>query len=429
MTARGSSGPDARALHGAGSRSRLPLEGIRVLDLSRLLPGPFCSMLLADFGADVLKVEDTGMGDYARWAEPAYEGVERSAGSALFVGLNRGKRSVRLDLKTDDGRDVLLRLVRESDVLLESFRPGVLDRLGVGYERLRNENPGLVYCAITGYGQDGPNRDRSGHDLNYLGLVGLLAMSGDADGPPVQSAGQIADVGGGSLMAAFGILAALRERDRSGEGQLVDVSMADGALSWLGMLAGRTFARGRSPRRGELELGGRLLCYRPYRCADGWVTCGALEPKFWAAWCRGVGREDLIERQFEPPGSDAHRAVETLFAARTRDQWAAFAAEHDCCVEPVLELDEALDSDLVRAREMVVELDQPGATAPVRVLGAPVKLSRTPADPARAPAPGLGEHTREVLLALGYDEDRVTAMLEAGAVAGTPTQVGGSFLA
>jgi crotonobetainyl-CoA:carnitine CoA-transferase CaiB-like acyl-CoA transferase len=406
----------------------LPLDGVRVLDLSRLLPGGFCSLLLADFGADVLKVEDTGLGDYIRWATPYYEGVEDSAKSALFLALNRGKRSLRLNLKSADGREVLLRAVRESDVVLESFRPGVLDRLGVGYEAMREVNPAIVYCAITGYGQDGPNRDRSGHDMNYLGLVGLLGLTGDAGGPPVQAAGQIADLGGGALMAAFGILAALRERDRSGEGQLVDVSMADGALAWLALVAARGLAEDVAPRRGELELAGALVCYRPYECADGWVTLAALEPKFWQAWCRGVGREDLIEQQFSRPGSDTHRAVEAIFAARTREQWRAFASEHDCCLEPVLELDEALDSELVRAREMVVELDQPGAQRPVRLLGVPVKLSRTPGDPNRAPGPGLGEHTREVLAALGYDEQQVAALLESGAVAGPVAGTRGSFL-
>src|SRR5665213_2546921 len=194
----------------------LPLEGIRVLDLSRLLPGGFCSLLLADFGADVLKVEDTGMGDYIRWSGGAgqqYDGAHESAKSALFLSLNRNKRSIRLDLKTEPAREVLLRLVREHDVVLESFRPGVLDRLGVGYERLREENPGIVYCAISGYGQTGPKRAASGHDMNYLGLVGLLGLTGERGGEPVQAAGQIADLGGGALMAAFGILAALRERD------------------------------------------------------------------------------------------------------------------------------------------------------------------------------------------------------------------------
>ena len=398
----------------------LPLAGIRVLDLSRLLPGGFCSLMLADFGAEVLKVEDTQGGDYIRWAPPQVEGAEPSASSALFLALNRNKRSIRINLKTEAGRGVLLRLARDYDVVLESFRPGVLDRLGVGYEALRAQNPGLVFCAITGYGQDGPHAGRSGHDLNYLGLIGMLALSGDADGGPSQSAAQIADLGGGALMAAFGILAALRERDRSGEGQIVDVSMADGALSWLAMVAARGFAEGSFPRRGELELAGALLCYRPYPCADGHVTLGALEPKFWRAWCSGVGREDLVERQFDPPGSDAHREVEAIFAARTRDEWAAFASEHDCCLEPLLELEEALDSDLAREREMVVELDQPGAKAPVRLLGVPIKLSRTPGDPTRAPGPSLGADTDDVLAAAGYSADEIADFKATGAVAGPP---------
>src|SRR3712207_6482545 len=194
--------------------------------------------------------------------------------------------------------------------------------------------------------------------MNCPGLGRLLGLAGERGGPPVQAAGQIADLGGGAMMAAVGILVALRERDRSGEGQLVDVSMADGALSWLAMVAARTLAEGGAPRRGELELAGGLACYRPYRCADGWVTLGALEPKFWQAFCRGVGREDLVERHLAPSGSDTQRELEGIFAARTRDEWAAFAGEHDCCLEPVLDLDEALDSELVRAREMVVEVDQ-----------------------------------------------------------------------
>src|SRR5919202_886746 len=264
---------------------KLPLEDLRVLDLSRLLPGGFCSLLLADMGAEVLKVEDTGMGDYVRWAPPYYEGADDSAKSAYYLALNRGKRSIRLDLKQERGREVLRRLAREYDVLLESFRPGVLDRLGVGYTVLKEENPGLVYCAITGYGQTGPYTARPGHDMNYLGLNGLLALTGERDGPPIQSAGQIADIGGGGLMAALGILVALKERERSGEGQVVDVSMFDGSLSWLALVAAKYLCDGDPPRRGDLELAGRLICYRPYGCKDGWITLGALEPKFWRAWC------------------------------------------------------------------------------------------------------------------------------------------------
>jgi alpha-methylacyl-CoA racemase len=311
--------------------------------------------------------------------------------------------------------------------VLESFRPGVLERLGVGYPQMRAENPGIVYCAISGYGQNSPKREFSGHDMNYLGLVGLLGLTGAKDGPPVQSAGQVADLGGGALMAAFGVMAALHERRRSGEGQLVDVSMADGALSWLAMVAGRYFCDGEVPRRGEQQLAGGLLCYLPYEAADGWVSCGALEPKFWAAFCAGVGRPDLVEAQFEAPGSDAWREVAAVFRSRSRDEWLAFNDEHDCCIEPVLEIGEALDSELVRAREMVVEMEQP-ELGTIRQLGHPVKLSRTPADPTR-PAPAFGEHTEEVLREAGYSAEEVAAMLESGAAAGPGADAAAVFRA
>ncbi|HEU5143531.1 MAG TPA: CoA transferase [Solirubrobacterales bacterium] len=397
----------------------LPLNDIKVLDLTRLLPGGFCSLLLADLGAEVLKVEDTGMGDYIRWAPPYYGGEEEQelgTRSALYLALNRGKRSVRLDLKSEAGREALLRLVERHDVVLDGFRPGVLDKLGVGYAQLREANPAIVYCAITGYGQDGPYAQRAGHDMNYLGLVGLLGLTGAKDGPPVQAGGQIADIGGGALMAAFGVMAALHERRRSGEGQAVDISMADGALSWLALVAGRYFCDEEVPQRGEQQLAGGLLCYYPYEAADGWVTCGALEPKFWAAFCHGVERPDLVEAQFEAPGSDAWAKVAEVFRSRSRAEWKAFNDEHDCCIEPVLDLDEALDSELVRARGMVTELQQPHLGG-VRQLGSPVKMSRTPADPTR-PAPAFGEHTEEVLRDVGYSDEEVASMLDSGAAAG-----------
>ena len=400
--------------------SERPLSNVRVLDLTRLLPGGFCSLLLADLGADVVKVEDTGGGDYVRWAPPYYgsdAGQALGTRSALYLALNRGKRSIRVDLKSEAGRDAFLRLVPRCDVVLESFRPGVLDRLGVGYETLRQINPRIVYCAITGYGQSGPNASRAGHDMNYLGLVGLLGLTGEPGGRPIQSAGQIADVGGGALMAAFGVMAALWERERSGEGQLVDISMTDGALSWLAMVAAAYFCDGQVPRRGEGQLTGGFVCYYPYEAADGWVTCGALEPKFWAAFCNGVGRPDLVEKQFEPPGSDAWREIADLFRSRTRDDWRAFNDRHDAMIEPILDLDEALDSELVRAREMLVEVEQPGI-GPVRLLGQPVKLSRTPADDTR-PAPALGEHTEEVLDEAGFGGDEIAALIDGGAVAGS----------
>ncbi len=408
----------------------LPLSDVKVLDLTRLLPGGFCSLLLADFGAEVLKVEDTGMGDYIRWSPPYYGDDEQQGlgtRSALYLSLNRGKRSIRLDLKSEVGRAAFLRLVESYDVVLDGFRPGVLERLGVGYERLREANPAVVVCAITGYGQDGPNQQRAGHDMNYLGLIGMLGLSGEKDGPPVPAAGQIADINGG-LMAAVGVMAALNESRRSGQGQLVDVSMADGALSWLAMVAGKYFCDGEVPRRGEGLLSGGVLCYIPYEAADGWVTCGALEPKFWAAFCNGVERPDLLEAQFQAPGSDAWRDVAAVFRSRTREEWRRFNDEHDCCIEPVLDLDEALDSELVREREMVVEMEQPGLGS-VRQLGVPVKMSRTPGDPTR-PAPAFGEHTAAVLAEAGYSEQEIAAMLASGAAAGVDGNgQGAEFLA
>lgn len=406
-------------MRGAGADSaRGALAGLRVLDLTRLLPGGFCSLLMADAGADVIKVEDTGAGDYIRYSPPYYgadEHNELGTRSALYLALNRGKRSIRLDLKSEAGREAFLRLAEGADVVLDGFRPGVLDRLGCGWEALRARNPRLVMCAITGYGQSGPNRDRAGHDANYLALAGVLGLTGAADGPPVQAGVQIADLGGGALMAAFGVMAALWHRERTGEGQYVDVSMTDGALSWLVLNAAQYLCDGRVPRRGREMLNGGIACYLTYEAADGWVVCGALEPKFWQRFCEGVGRPDLLEHQFAPPGSEGHAAVAEVFRGRTRAEWKAFNDEHDCCIEPVLELDEALAAGWVREREMLIEFEQPGLGS-VRVLGNPLKLSATPGDP-RRPAPALGEHTREVLVEAGYTEEEIEALLAAGAAA------------
>lgn len=356
-----------------------------MLDLTRLLPGGYCTLLLADHGADVVKIEDTGVGDYGR-ADP------RS-----FAALSRGKRSLSVDLKSAGGRDAFLRLVRDADVVVESFRPGVMDRLGVGFDVLSAVNSTLVYCAITGYGQSGDLAPRAGHDLNYLARAGVLALSGEASGPPVQAAAQIADLAGGALTAAFGIMAALR----SGTAQFVDIAMADGAMSLLGMPAAEYLGGGEAPRRGSLLLGGGVLCYRPYACADGWVSMGALEPKFWAAFCAGVGRPDLVSHQFDPPGSEAHAEVAAVLAARTRAEWEAFNVEHDCCLEPVLELDEALAA----RPEMVTD----------GLLSTPVRLSATPAS-SSGPVPGLGEHTDEVLREAGLEDADIAALRAAGAV-------------
>lgn len=395
--------------------SELPLSGVKVLDLSRLLPGPFCSLLLADLGAEVLKVEDTGMGDYVRWTPP-YVGEEeaKAAGthSAQFLALNRNKQSIQIDLKREAGKEILLKLVAEYDVVLESFRPGVLDKLGVGYDVMKGVKPDLVYCAITGYGQDGPFTTRAGHDMNYLGLNGLLGLTGAKDGPPVQAAGQIADIGGGAQMAAIAILAALV----SGKGANLDISMTDGAMSWLAMPAASALA-GDVRKRGDVDLAGKWVCYMPYEATDGWVSCGALEPKFWKSFCEGAGREDLIEKQFELAGSEGWAEIAEVFKSKTRAEWAAFNDERDCCIEPVLELDEALESELVSARGMVTTIDQPGV-GEVKQLASPIVIDG--ARPNRdEPAPGFGEHTDAVLRSLGYDAETIAQLRESGAVAGS----------
>ena len=360
----------------------LPLEGIRVLDLSRLLPGGFCSLLLADFGAEVLKVEDTGMGDYIRWSPPVLRGRARErAARRCSSSLNRNKRSIRLDLKNERGREALLRLVREYDVVLESFRPGVLDRLGVGYERMREENPGIVYCAITGYGQDGPKRDASGprHELPRPDRPARADRRARRRAGP----GRRADRRPRRRRADGGVrdprrAARARRRRRrdvagSGEGQLVDVSMADGALSWLAMVAGDVLRRRQraAPRRAAARrLAGLLPPVRVRRRlgharrARAEVLAGVVPRRR----PRGPDREAV-----RAPRLRRARAGRRRSSGRARaTQWEAFAREHDCCLEPVLELDEALDSELVRAREMVVELDQPGAEragAPARHAG------------------------------------------------------------
>jgi crotonobetainyl-CoA:carnitine CoA-transferase CaiB-like acyl-CoA transferase len=399
--------------------AELPLAGVKLLDLTRLLPGPFCSLLLADLGADVLKVEDTGMGDYVRWTPP-YVGDEaaqkRGVASAQFDALNRNKRSIQIDLKSEAGKEILLKLVAAHDVVLESFRPGVLDKLGVGYEAMCAVNEAVIYCAISGYGQDGSFKNRAGHDMNYLGLTGLLGLTGAKDGPPVQAAGQIADIGGGAQTAAIAILSALVRRSASGEGAKLDISMTDGALSWLAMPAASALA-GDVRRRGDVDLAGKWACYMPYEAADGWVSCGALEPKFWKAFCTGTGREDLLAKQFELAGSDGHAEIAAVFKGRTRAEWTAFNDEHDCCIEPVLELDEALASELVSDRGMVIEVEQPGIGA-VRQLASPIVIDGQ--RPARCePAPGFGEHTDAVLAELGYDDSSIAGLRESGAVAGT----------
>jgi crotonobetainyl-CoA:carnitine CoA-transferase CaiB-like acyl-CoA transferase len=388
--------------------------GLRFLDLSRLLPGPYCSLLFADLGAEVIKVEEPGRGDYARRTPPFWG--ESDVG-AYFLLLNRNKKSVSIDLKAEAGKGVFRRLVRTADVVLESFRPGVMDRLGLGWEALRPENPGLVYCAISGYGQDGPYRNLVGHDVNYMGYAGALSVTGPRDGPPLTPGVQVADLGGGALMAAFAIAAALHHRHESGQGQFVDVSMTDGVVSWLIPHLAAYFATGRVPERARERVNGGWPCYGIYETADGGhVTLGALEPQFWANFCRLVGREDLRPLQ-RVEGADRDRVeaeLRQLFRTRTRAEWVELLHQADVCAGPVLALDEVVRDPQLVQRGLFTEVEHP-KLGPVRQVAFPVQMSGTPARVATA-APELGEHTDEVLHGLGYDAATIAALRRDGVV-------------
>lgn len=377
-----------------------PLEGVRVLDLSRLLPGPYCSRILADYGAEVIKLERPGGGDWLRYVPPLVDGE-----SVFFRAINRGHKSLTLNLKSDEGRLIFLRLVERADVLLEGFRPGVMERLGLGYQSLSQANPRLVYCTLTGYGPSGPYRQRAGHDLNYVGLAGLLALAGPQEGPPAIPGIQVADLAGG-LWAALGILLALLARERTGRGQRVDGSLLGAALACMPVAVARHVG-GAPMVRGGSDLTGGLVCYQVYQARDGgYVTLAALEPEFWAAFCRAVGRQDLLDQQLAPatPGEPVYEELRMLFRTRTREEWAEVAGADSCC-EPVYDVGEALASAPVQALGMLA-----GAG-----LLPPVRLSASVARPP-APAPALGQHTAELLAEVGYDRAAVAALCERGVV-------------
>ena len=366
---------------------RLRSGQVRVLDLSRLLPGPYCSRILADFGAEVIKVERPGEGDWLRYVPPLVDGK-----SVLFRALNRGKKSLTLNLKSDEGQAILLQLVETADVLLESFRPGVMERLGVGYERLTGANPRLVYCSLSGYGPEGGYRERAGHDLNYIGLAGLLDLSGPREGPPVIPGVPVADLTG-ALWAALGILLALLARERTDHGQRVEGSLLGAALACMPMAVARHLG-GQPVERSGSDLTGGVICYNVYQAQDGgYVTLAALEPGFWAAFCRAVGQEGLLGQQFAraAPGEPAYEELCALFRARTRQEWAEALAGVDACCEPVYSIKEALASAPVQALGL---LAGEGVLPPVRLSAQPVCLADH--------APALGQHTAPLLAALGY---------------------------
>ena len=384
-----------------------------MLDLTRLLPGGYATLLLDDLGADVVKIEEPGKGDYIRWTPPMVG--EFSSG---HISLNRNKRSLTLNLKTEEGRRVFLDLVPKFDVVIESFRPGVMDRLGAGWDVLKEVNPRLIYCAISGYGQDGPRAGAAGHDVNYAGYAGALSINGEAGRRPVIPGIQVGDLGGGGMAAVIAILAALQQRVATGKGDFCDVSMTDGVVSWLSIHAGEFFATGNPPEAERMHLSGAYPCYRIYPAADGYLTVGALEPQFWSRLCELIDRTDLAGDAFAM-GERRDEVVEqlsNLFSGKTRAEWMELLGSEDVCVGPVNNFAEAFADEQIVGRDMVLEDDVPAAGT-VRMVGNPIKLEGSAGEEVlRRPPPRMGEHTDEILAELGLTGDDLEKLRSTGAI-------------
>jgi crotonobetainyl-CoA:carnitine CoA-transferase CaiB-like acyl-CoA transferase len=381
--------------------SKGALSGVTVLDLSRLLPGPFCSMILADHGARVIAIEDK----------------KQYAKDGLFLpNVCRNKEHMTLDLKSVDGREIFSRLLKDADVVLEGFRPGVVKRLGVDYDSVLKINPAIIYCSVTGYGQTGPFSGRAGHDINYLGYAGILELIGEADRPPAVPGVQVADIAGGGMNAAIGILLALFSREKTGKGQHIDISMTDSMVSLLPVALIMQQFTGQFPERGNAMLSHRYACYNTYETSDGrYMAVGAVESRFWKTLCKHLGVEQYAGLQYdEERKAEIITAFRQAFMQKTMAQWEAEFSQMDVCVSSINTPDEVLTAPLFKEREMVVEL--PGADGKAeKALGVPVKLSETPGA-VRTPSISFGADTEAILKEYGYSDEQISRFAEANVI-------------
>ncbi len=387
-----------------------PLEGLKVLDFTTLLPGTYATMILSDLGADVLKVTSGSRPDLAAIVPPFIGKTDLTAASAY---LGRGKRSITLNLKDARGLQVVHRLLERYDVLIEQFRPGIMAKLGLGFDDLAPRYPSLIYCSLTGYGQTGPMKDRAGHDINYLSLSGLMGYAGRKYEGPVPMPLQIADVASGSNNAVIAILAAVFSRSRSGKGQYLDISMTDGAFAFNALAAAAYLVSGEEPTREGFILNGGSL-YDFYKTADGhYLSFGGLEPQFFAAFCNAIGRPDWIAGGVAPPDcAGVKEEVRKIIKSKTRGEWKEIFDKTDACVEPVLSLSEALDSELVRERQLTTDITLPDGST-VRQPASPFKFSATPPVYGKTGVKA-GSHNREVFLELGYSEEEINEFGKTG---------------
>ncbi|MEW6672336.1 MAG: CaiB/BaiF CoA-transferase family protein [Thermodesulfobacteriota bacterium] len=380
-----------------------PLQGIRVLDFTRLYPGPLGTMLLADMGAEVIKIEDPAQPDYVR-NFPPFIGTE----SAAYLAVNRSKKSLALSCREEEGKQIFFELVQTADVVVEQFRPGVMERRGLGYAAARRKNPKIIYVSLTGYGQGGPYADHAGHDLNFIGYAGILGLTLSDDMEPVIPGPQIADVAGGAYMLAIACLSALYARGRSGEGQAVDLSMLDGALPLMTLQMAQYWAAPEAFQDERLPLSGGLASYSTYRCRDGkFIALAALEPKFWNTFCDWVEKPEWKDKNYAT-GAECRqlkKELAGLFQTRTRDEWVREAVRRDICLTPVSALDELDKDPHLRQRDMFISLPHP-CCGNINGIGMPIKFKGTPAVP-RKPPPILGQDTAAILKGIGYSTERI----------------------